>query len=136
MSKKRLLSRADILGKKCKYHKDIDVPDFGGSVRIQSITSLQRAEFELMTAEQQNNPKSHMDYREKLVSWMVVDENGDALFSGDEGVKELQEMGSGVVGVLFDECITLAFPTKETLEELRKNSKGVPGDSTSGSVSS
>ncbi|MCL1126708.1 hypothetical protein [Shewanella surugensis] len=114
-----LLSRESILKKADLSYENVDVPEWGGTVRVQELSGKQREEYELsmlVDGEYQST-----DFKIKLLSRSLVDEGGDLLFNSDD-IEKLSGKSSIVVNRLFDVANKLSHISVETLEEAEKNS--------------
>lgn len=81
-----LLSRDSILAAQDIRTKDVLVAEWGGTIRVRSMTLAEQSEFARLSASS--------DDREKVTAWMVatlaVDEAGASLFKAED-VKELEK---------------------------------------------
>lgn len=87
-----VLSREKILGAQDLKYDEVDVPEWGGKVRIRSLTATERAKFEEHTyrvtqrvgAEGVNVEFFAHLVRLRLCVLTIVDENGNRMFADDE----------------------------------------------------
>lgn len=130
-----LLTREQILQSQDRSFKDVPVPEWGGKVRIQSLTGAERDQFE----ESIMGPKAKDGTREvtvknlraKLVALAAVDKDGKALFSPDD-VLVLGEKNAAALDRLFSVAQKLSGISKDDVEDMVKNSgNGQGGDSIS-----
>jgi len=78
-----LLTRAQIVGAHDLKTEDVDVPEWGGTVRIAGMTGAERDTFEesLFTGEGVNRKQNLTNLRARLVAITLVDDAGVRLFS-------------------------------------------------------
>ena len=81
----KYLGREDILNCTDERFKDVETPEWGGTVRVRSLTGLQRSK--LLA---QSDDASAENWIERLVAACACDENGEPLFeTGDiEALKQ------------------------------------------------
>lgn len=75
-----LLNKAAILAANDLPHEDVEVPEWGGTVRVRALTGTERDAYEssLVTAKGEQNLA---DVRAKLCAASIVDESGATVFS-------------------------------------------------------
>lgn len=84
------LKRDDIKRVTDRTFEDVEVPEWGGVVRVRSLTGKEKDEFErsLMVVEQRGKKTVAVpeleNMRAKLAVLSMVDENGALLFSNDD----------------------------------------------------
>jgi hypothetical protein len=79
----RLLSKSAILGASDLKHEDIEVPQWGGTVRVRMMTGLERDEFhQALVADEKGAPAGK--FAAALLAACCVDEHGERLFSMDD----------------------------------------------------
>lgn len=115
-----LLSREQILAATDRRFEDVPVPEWGGSVRVRSLTGAERDRWE---AACQVGGKFSIDrLREKLLAACIVSDEGKPLFSeGDIGL--LAEKNAAALTRLFDVARRLNGIGAQDVEELTKNSE-------------
>ena len=123
----KLLGRAEILGKDDRTLKDVPCPEWGGKVRVQSLTGTERDQWEMACQEQKGKEKvfSTDKLREKLLSFCLVDSEGKKLFSEGD-IALLAEKNAAALTRLFDVARKLNGIGIQDVEELTKNSSGDP----------
>ena len=104
------LSRDQILGAVDFRFVDVDVPEWGCSVRLRGLSAAERDEFEASLGVSQDL----VNMRARLVVNCLVDENGDKLFKSSEA-KELGKKNGQVINMLFDEVRKLSGMADEDL---------------------
>jgi len=123
----KLLGRAEILGKQDRTYQDVNVPEWGGKVRVQSLTGTERDQWETACQEQRGKDKvfSTDKLREKLLSFCLVDAEGKKLFSEGD-IALLAEKNAAALTRLFDVARKLNAIGTQDVEELTKNSEAAP----------
>lgn len=133
----RILTRADILGADDLPRERVDVPEWGGSVYVRTMTGAERDQFEAAMYEVQGAGYAAsrdylINFRAKFAALCIVDENGNRLFSDDDVVVLGQKSVAALQRVLTV-AQRLNALTEADVEALRKNSNGPVGASPSGS---
>lgn len=77
----KYLSRDQILGYNDLETKEVEVPEWGGTIRVRSLTGKEWAGVEDSLRSKNGTPASHAGFREWLVAMAAVDEKGEQLFS-------------------------------------------------------
>lgn len=119
----KLLGRDAILGQKALTFEDVDVPEWGGTVRVRALTARERDEYEAEQVDFRNPKKPTIDLRNtraRLVALCAVDENGERLFSRKD-VEALGEVSSTALDRVFRVAKRLSG-LDETQEAAAKNS--------------
>lgn len=117
-----LLTRDSILKVQDLETEDVEVPEWGGTVRVQGLTGAQRDEFEsgVVSLKGKRQELNMQNIRAKLVVLSVVDENGERVFTDDDA--GLLGMKSAVaLQRVFDVAQRLSGITEDDVEELAKN---------------
>ena len=83
-----LLSRQQILEREDITTVDVDVPEWGGTVRVKAMTGAQRDRLEKLSTTKEGRPNKD-GFFARIVAWCVVDEDGERVF--DE--KDVAELG-------------------------------------------
>lgn len=117
-----LLSKDQILGISDREFVEVEVPQWGGSVRIGTMSAADRDAFEAsMLPEKGKRQKDQMaNFRARFVARCLCDDEGNRLFS-DKDVVELGRKNASVLSMLFDEARKLNGMTEEDAEELAGN---------------
>jgi hypothetical protein len=123
--KKRLLSRElltseDLQSALKKVHtEDIDVPEWGCSVRIKVLNGKERVHYDtFLTAAADDNPDDQLGLMTKLLSVAIVDQDGKSVFDEDE----LGELNANVLRSLTLHALRINKLTADSVKELEKNS--------------
>ena len=130
------LSRDAILQANDLKSEEVDVPEWGGKVKVRSMTGEERDAFEESTIQGKgkNRDVNMRNFRAKLVVRCVVDELGERIF-GETDIQALAKKNSGAISRVFDVASRLSGLSKEDVDELTKNSEADQSDdSTSASA--
>ena len=128
------LSRDDILKPRDLKVEEVDVPEWGGIVRVRELTAEAMADYEASMVNVDSKGKGTPDFsnrRVKLLVRAVVDEDGEQLFSLVD-VPALGQMPAGVIERVADVAERLSGMGDDAVEDAEGNSEAAPGgDSTS-----
>ena len=127
-----LLTKDQILAANDKPTQDIAVPEWGGDVRIRTMSASERDKWESETYG--SGTVNTVDFRARFVALCIVDDQGARMFS-DEDVAKLGEKSAAALQRVFNAAQKLNALTGKDIEELEKNSEAVPsGGSSSNSL--
>ena len=132
-----LLTKAGILAANDLKTEDVDIPEWGGAVRVRSFTGRERDAFEaaMVRGDGKERKVDLTNMRARLVGLTVIDEAGQRLFT-DEEVDLLGAKSGAALDRVFAVAQKLNGLSGADVEELTKNSSGGPSAaSTSGSPS-
>jgi len=118
-----ILKRDDIMKIQDLTFEEVDVPEWGGSVRIKMMTGSERDAYEasLYELKGQEVKMNRDDVRAKLLVKCLVDENNERLFT-DAEIKMLGKKSAKVLDKLFTVAQRLNAMTDEDVKKLEKNS--------------
>lgn len=125
---KDVILSADDLG-----HEDLEVPEWGGTVRIRALTGAERDAYEASMQQQRgkNFVRNLANVRAKLVVRTVIGEDGERLFTDSEA-NALGRKSAAALDRIFEVAAKLSRLSEEDVEELAgKSESGPSGDSTS-----
>lgn len=127
-----LLNREAILAANDLPTKDVPVPQWGGSVRVRSLTGAERDQFELDVLTARRDGKiSPGNIRARYVAMCVVGEDGANLFTADD-VEALGRKSATVLDKIYQEVLQFNALTEDDVDELAGNFEPAPnGGSTS-----
>lgn len=117
-----LLGRDAILQADDLSWEDVEVPEWGGMVRVRGLTGAERDAFEAEMVEQRGK-KVRMDmqnFRAKLVVRSVVDEEGKRLFS-DKDAPQLGQKSAAALQRVFEVAQRLSGLSDTDVGELVGN---------------
>jgi hypothetical protein len=101
----------------------VDVPEWGGEVKIKEMNVRQRGEFELWVKKNENNL---VEIRERLLVMVVVDDDGMPLFK-ESDVSVLQQKNAVPVDRIFEAAIKLNKLSNKSLDdEIKKSQATIP----------
>jgi hypothetical protein len=122
-----LLSKTAILAANDLKSEDIEVPEWGGAVRVRSFTGRERDAFEssMVRGDGRDRKVDLTNMRARLVGLTVIDETGQRLFT-DEEVDLLGAKSGAALDRVFAVAQKLNGLSGADVEELSKNSSGVP----------
>jgi hypothetical protein len=116
-----LLSKAAILAANDLPTKDIDVPEWGGTVRIRSMTATDRDAFEVAQLEAQREGRAAPDnIRARYVAACIVGEDGQPLFDESE-VTKLGNKSAMALDRVFSAITGMNSIDAGAVEEAAKN---------------
>jgi len=129
VKKPLLLTRDAILQAQDLQYEDVEMPEWGGTVRVRTLTGRERDAFEQsMLNEKGKNTKTNLrNIRAKLVALTVVDGEGKRIFNAAD-IELLGEKSANALDRLFDVARRLSRLTEKDTEELAKNSDNDQSD--------
>lgn len=116
-----LLTAEQILAAQDLPHEDVEVKEWGGTVRVQALSGLEREAFELASRDHRAVHAETPNNRAMLVAHSVRDESGARLFS-DAQIEELGRRSGVVLDRLFDVAARLSLLSEKSVEAAEKNS--------------
>lgn len=129
------LTRDAILAAQDLPSADVEVPEWGGTVRVRALTGTERDAFEasIVDASAKGAKVNTRNMRAKLVAASVVDEQGNRIFS-DTDIVALGRKSAAALNRVFEVAQRLSGLSETDVEELGKASEtGQSGDSPSAS---
>lgn len=125
MSEKKLLSAKDILDADIRQYKYVEVPEWGGVVRVQSLTGKERDEFEAGLSETRGTKtkSNYKNFRAKMVALCAVDEEGKILFTNKFQIDALGDRSVAALQRVFNVCQALNRMTDEDVDSLTTDFK-------------
>ena len=124
-----LLTRDQILDAEDRRFEDVACPEWGGHVRLRSITGTQRDAYEQSVIEQRGNDRKMnlRNARAKLIVLCAVDDTGRPLFSSED-LNALGRKNAAPIDRLFDACRKLAGMSPEDVDKLTEDFGATPDD--------
>jgi hypothetical protein len=109
--------------------RELEVPEWGGSVYVRGMTGRERDQFEAGIVKQKgrNTEINMKNARAKLVVLCTVDENGKRIF-GDADIALLADKSAKALDRIFSVAQELSGISREDMEELTKNSEETSSD--------
>ena len=127
----KLLGKDDILNAKDAEFEIIEVPEWGGSVKIKGMTGTERDVFE--GSLQGKDPRTkesivvYKNARAKLASLSIVNDAGERLFA-EKDILALGKKSASALNRVFEVAQRLSGITDKDIEELEGNSLPDQGD--------
>lgn len=114
-----LLTREQILGADDLPTEDVDVPEWGGTVRLRTLTGTERDAFEASSVQQAGKVRriNINNIRARLVALCIVGEDGNRMFS-DTDIKALGAKSSKALDRVFDAASKMNGLSDEDVEKL------------------
>ena len=110
-----LLTRDAVLGAQDVATKDVAVPEWGGDIRVRSMTVAERNEFSRRTASEESSTTAAW-----LVSILSVDEAGKELFT-PEDVKALEKRNFKAIERVVTAILAVNGIGEKAIEAAGKN---------------
>lgn len=105
------LTREQILAAQDRRFADVDVPEWGGKVRISSLTATQAQLFHALNVRRQAG--ENVDALGFMVAASVVDADGNALFSSEKDLPALGKKGPEAIARIATEAMKLNTPDQK-----------------------
>jgi hypothetical protein len=125
-----LLGKEQILAAKDLQYEDIEVPEWGGTVRVRVMTGSERDSFEqsIMKSEGKEIVRDMTNMRAKLLVRTICDENNKRIFT-DKEINLLGEKSASGLEKVFELAQRLNKLGATSVDEAEKNSEGGVSDS-------
>jgi hypothetical protein len=125
----RFLTREEILNASDYTTEIVEVPEWGGSVIVQSLSGKERDEFELSQLVQKGKVTelNLVNLRARLVAMSIVDENHKSVFTLAD-VAKLGAKNAAALERVYKVAQRLSGLRREDIEELTVALKGVQSD--------
>ena len=116
-----LLNKDQILTADDLPHVDVEVPEWGGSVRVRTMTGQERDAFEAEVFEVSEDKivAKRENYMARLLVRCLVNENGGRLFT-DKEIKALGGKSAKAMRQLFNVAQDLNGMSREAQEDISK----------------
>lgn len=126
-----LLSKDAIFAADDRRYEVVDVPEWGGSVRLRSLTAKERDNFEAGLQERRGGKvKDNVaNFRARLVALCAVDEDNKLLFTNRQEVELLGNKSVAALQRLFDMCNEMNGISERDIEELTEDFDEAPDES-------
>lgn len=115
-----LLNKQQIFDAQDHEFKEVAVPEWGGDVRLRSLTGAERDKYESSLARMGKNGQMIPDMvnaRARLVALTAVDENGNRVFT-DQDVLKLGTKSSKALDRLFEQSSQLSGISEQDMEKM------------------
>ncbi len=120
MTDVKLLTREEILNIPDYKYEILDVPEWGGKIKISSMSGFARDQFEASITGKHGGVNT-VNIRAKLAAATIVDENGHLMFTEKDLVK-LGNKSAAALERVFTAASRLNAITKDDVETAAKNS--------------
>ena len=123
-----LLNFDDIVASQDKEYEDVEVPEWGGTVRIATMSGEDRDRWELsmMQADDSSERGFKLNFdaysRVRLVAMCLVDDNFNRIFVTKEQIEKLSQKSGKVMDLLYDVAQRVNGITESDIDDLEKNS--------------
>jgi hypothetical protein len=117
-----LLGREEILAADDRKYETVECPEWGGEVRLKSISGTQRDAYEQSLIQSNGNDRKMnlRNARVKLIVLCAVDAEGRSLFSAED-VSALGRRNAAPIDRLFDTCKRLAGMGDDDVEKMTED---------------
>jgi hypothetical protein len=112
--------RDNILGSQRKPDRAVEVPEWGVTVYVKTMSSRDRDSFEQENADARDKGLSLPNFRARFLVRVLVDEKGVRIF-GDADADALGEKDGTVLGRLFDATVEHNALDNASVEKMAKN---------------
>ncbi len=120
-----MLTREAILAMKDLPEKEIEVPEWDGSVRIRSLTLSERFRWLKLQTENEGDYGAVLRLASlPMITWAVIDETGKPLFR-EEDVAALEQRNPDAIQRLHAEILKISGIGGTDIEVAEKNSEPV-----------
>jgi len=126
----KLLTKGEILAADDNMTEDVEVPEWGGTVRVKGLSGKDRDRFETTIFKSGGKGKTDGDFsnmRARLVTLTVVNDKNVRIFSFDDAVK-LGRKSALALDKVFAVAQRLSGLRKEDVDKIQKNLKEDPKD--------
>jgi hypothetical protein len=114
------LSKDQIFGAADSDVIEIDIPEWGGSIKLKPMTGEQRAGYEFWAATASKKNSDFRGIRERTIIACAVDDAGEPLFSADD-LATLAKKNAVILDRLSVECQRISGLLADDVEEAAKN---------------
>lgn len=121
-----LLSKDQILGADDLPPEDVEVPEWGGKVRVRGLSSTERDRFEMEMALARKNGTTP-EFRSTYAGRCMVDDKGERLFT-DAELTKLGRKSGAALDRIFDVVRELSGMTDQKLKQAAADFENAPSD--------
>jgi hypothetical protein len=125
-----LLSKEAILAADDRPTMDVEVPEWGGTVRVRALSGAERDAYEIALAgirPDGTRRPNLVNVRARLIALTVVDEAGARMFS-DKDAEALGAKSAAAMQRVFEAAQRLSALTDEDVEELAEGFAPAPSE--------
>ena len=114
-----ITSANSILGKDDFHYEVIEVPEWGGDLRLKSLSGSERSQIIKATQKQKDTADGVF---EKCIIYAAVDEEGRRIFNDDDAtLKVLQTKDAGVTQRIGRKVLEISGLSRDALQIAEKN---------------
>ena len=130
----KYLTKEQIVGINDLTIEVLYVKSWKTTVRLKTPSSKQRDHFEKQIfgkgdGTEKEKAEALKNFRAKLVALVLVDGEGNRIFTSDESVEKLGEKSASAMDCIFAKAQNLCGITKEDVDDMTKNLKSQSKDS-------
>jgi len=114
------LNREDILSFNDRVYEDVDVPEWGGTVRLTGLLGFERDKFEATVVGKTGKSMNFTNFRARLVALCIVDEDGERVFS-DMDIGALGRKSAAALDRVFSVAQRLSGLSDDDVKELTED---------------
>lgn len=117
-----LLTKEQILTANDLKFEEVDVPEWGGVVRVRMMSGSARDQYEMgiINGRTKNKGENLANIRASLLAYTIIDNNGDLLFTKDD-IEALGKKSIGPIVRVFDVASSLNSLREKDVEKLAGN---------------
>lgn len=121
-----MLSREQIQNAQDFKKESVEVPEWGGTVYIRTMTAGHFDAYQIRAMESRGvddalNPQAIRDARVILISYTLCDASGDLLFDDEEGIEILRQKDGLVIDRLSEKAMAINGLSEAAIEDAKKN---------------
>lgn len=123
-----LLTADQIFAADDRKYEVVPVPEWGGDVRLRTLSGKERDKFESTLQQRKGNRvKDNMEnFRARLVGLCAVDATGGPLFTNTQQINLLGDRSVAALQRLFDKCNEMNGFSEQDIEELTEDFEEAP----------
>lgn len=106
--------------------EDMDIPEWGGKIKVRGLTGTERDRMEFVLAEARKNPET-ANIRAQLVGRCIVKSDGSRMFD-DKKIAALGEKSGAVIDRIFDKVRELSGTKDGQVEDAAEDFGDAPTD--------
>lgn len=115
-----LLTADQILAAEDRRYECVEVPEWGGTVRVGSMTAAQRDRWDALIVRRRQGGEDDALIRATVVAFAAVDEGGKPVFTPDQ-IARLADKDARPVNRVFEVAARLNALTDDAAEEVKGN---------------
>ncbi len=109
--------------------EDVQVPEWGGAVRVKTLTGAERDQYEADSVKMEGNRRKMVgNLRARLVALCVINEDGTPMFTRAD-VMKLGQKSAPALDRVFEVAARLNAMSDEDMDDLAGNSEGGQNES-------